>query len=421
MSFRVGVIGLGYVGLPLALAASRQHNVIGYDIDDTRITDLCCGFDLTGEVPKSTIDASTVQFTHVLDDLASCNFYIITVPTPIDKNNKPDLTMLTAASANIGSILKVGDHVVYESTVYPGVTEDLCVTTLEQTSGLKLNRDFFVGYSPERINPGDSSRPIESIIKITSGSNEVCADVIDRFYRSFISAGTFKAGSIREAEAAKVIENTQRDLNIALVNELSIILNKLNLDSRNVFAAAATKWNFLDFRPGLVGGHCIGVDPYYLTFKAQEIGYDPQVILAGRKINDNMGGYIISTLQRMLWETKSIELAEAKILVLGLTFKENCPDTRNSRSIDICNELAKRGSKVMAHDPVMIANETSNKFSFEVVSQVDQNKFDAILINVGHDQFRSMGVKALRDLVGSNGLIFDIKGIFPSADSDFSL
>lgn len=421
MNFRVGVIGLGYVGLPLALAASRQYDVIGYDIDSSRIKDLGRGIDLTNEVQKSDIDASNLSFTDILDKLADCNFYIITVPTPIDKDNKPDLTMLITASGDVGSILKVGDYVVYESTVYPGVTEDICVKALEQASGLGLNREFFVGYSPERINPGDTSRPIESIIKITSGSNAVCANVIDEFYRSFISAGTFKAGSIREAEAAKVIENTQRDLNIALVNELSIILNKLGLNSRNVFAAASSKWNFLDFRPGLVGGHCIGVDPYYLTFKAQEIGYDPQVILAGRKINNGMGEYIISTLRDKLQEKKSIDLSEAKILVLGLTFKENCPDIRNSRSVDMCNKLVELGSEVLAYDSVMLEKELTAEFSFKVVSQLREDNFDAILINVGHDQFRSIGVKQLRHLVSSDGLIFDIKGIFPISDSDFSL
>ena len=420
-NFDVAVIGLGYVGLPLSVEFARKRNVIGFDVNKTRIEELKQGIDNTNEVQKEELlAANSLKLTADINDLKNCNCYIITVPTPIDQYKRPDLSPLRRASETIGRLLKKGDLVIYESTVYPGCTEDECVPLLEKFSGLKYNRDFYCGYSPERINPGDNQRKLTDIKKITSGSTPIISDAIDDLYREIIIAGTHKAESIAVAEAAKVIENTQRDLNIALINEFSIIFSKLGIDTEAVLEAAGTKWNFLPFRPGLVGGHCIGVDPYYLTHKAQSIGHHPELILAGRRINDGMGEIIAARLIKKLTE-RSIPVSGAKILILGLTFKENCPDLRNSRVVDVVSELYAYNCIVDVFDPLVSREDTLKICDCELISEPQPQSYDAIVIAVAHDQFKAMGPAYIKSLMRENGVLFDLKYIFASTESDLRL
>lgn len=407
---KIGIIGLGYVGLPLAAAFSAKYEVVGFDINKARIDELVSGFDRTLELDKTQMQTALqngIKFSLNLDDIKDCNFYIVTVPTPIDKNNRPDLTPVIKASQSVAKVLKKGDIVVYESTVYPGVTEEVCVPILEQ-SGLKFNVDFFCGYSPERINPGDKEHTVTKIRKITSGSTPKIADKVDEIYSSVITAGTYKASSIKVAEAAKVIENTQRDINIAFMNELAMIFERLGIDTSEVLAAAATKWNFLNFRPGLVGGHCIGVDPYYLTHKAQELGYHPEIILAGRRINDNMGKYVASQVIKLMIK-RGILINKARVLVLGVTFKENCPDIRNSRVIDVINELKDFGCAVDVSDPWADTKEVKHEYGFDLVQNYVLKDYDCALLAVAHNEFKTLD---LGDL-----LVYDIKNIYPKADA----
>ncbi|MDL0088938.1 nucleotide sugar dehydrogenase [Campylobacter gastrosuis] len=407
---KIGIIGLGYVGLPLAAAFSAKYEVVGFDINKARIDELIGGFDRTLELDKTQMQTALqngIKFSLNLDDIKDCNFYIVTVPTPIDKNNRPDLTPVIKASQSVAKVLKKGDIVVYESTVYPGVTEEICVPILEQ-SGLKFNTDFYCGYSPERINPGDKEHTVTKIRKITSGSTPKIADKVDEIYSSIITAGTYKASSIKVAEAAKVIENTQRDINIAFMNELAMIFERLGIDTSEVLAAAATKWNFLNFRPGLVGGHCIGVDPYYLTHKAQELGYHPEIILAGRRINDNMGKYVASQVIKLMIK-RGILINKARVLVLGVTFKENCPDIRNSRVIDVINELKDFGCKVDVSDPWASSDEVRHEYGFDLVQNYVLKDYDCALLAVAHNEFKTLD---LGDL-----LVYDIKNIYPKADA----
>jgi len=414
----LGIIGLGYVGLPLAVAFGNHIPTFGFDIDLNRIRSLEKRIDQTFEVSTDELLASkNLSVTNELEKLSVCNAYIATVPTPIDANRNPDLGPLRKASEAIGSLLKKGDVVIFESTVYPGATEEVCVPLLEQVSSLKLNRDFFVGYSPERINPGDKNHRLKDIVKVTAGSSEKCANFIASLYGGIIDAGIHKASSIKVAEAAKVIENTQRDLNIALMNELAIIFKRMNLDTNEVLEAAGTKWNFLPFRPGLVGGHCIGVDPYYLTHKAEALGYHPEVILAGRRINDRMGEYIVGQIAKLMNGRKKF-LSGSKTLILGLTFKEDCPDLRNSRVFDIIDELLTYGAAVSVYDPWVA--ELSNKPSrnFELVSEPAQGKYDAIILAVGHKAFKSIGIDALKGFGQSDCVIYDVKSLFEKEDVD---
>ncbi|QKF62476.1 polysaccharide biosynthesis protein, nucleotide sugar dehydrogenase, TviB family [Campylobacter mucosalis] len=407
---KIGIIGLGYVGLPLAAAFSAKYEVVGFDINKARIDELVSGFDRTLELDKTQMQTALqngIKFSLNLDDIKDCNFYIVTVPTPIDKNNRPDLTPVIKASQSVAKVLKKGDIVVYESTVYPGVTEEICVPILEQ-SGLKFNIDFFCGYSPERINPGDKEHTVTKIRKITSGSTPKIADKVDEIYSSVITAGTYKASSIKVAEAAKVIENTQRDINIAFMNELAMIFERLGIDTSEVLAAAATKWNFLNFRPGLVGGHCIGVDPYYLTHKAQELGYHPEIILAGRRINDNMGKYVASQVIKLMIK-RGILINKARVLVLGVTFKENCPDIRNSRVIDVINELKDFGCVVDVSDPWASSDEVRHEYGFDLVQNYLLKDYDCVVLAVAHNEFKTLD---LGDL-----LVYDIKNIYPKADA----
>ena len=418
---KIAVIGLGYVGLPLAVEFGKQIPVVGYDLNNSRIDDLKNGNDLTQEVEKKELEDSTnLTFTNELSDISECNIFIVTVPTPIDSNNLPDLKPLINASRAIGQILKKNDIVIYESTVYPGATEEECIPVLEKTSGLVFNKDFYAGYSPERINPGDKKHRLVNITKITSGSTEEVADFIDNLYSSIIDVGTHKAASIKIAEAAKVIENTQRDLNIALVNELSIIFNKLDIDTEAVLNAAGTKWNFLPFRPGLVGGHCIGVDPYYLTYKAQSIGYNPQIILAGRQQNDGMGSYVASQLIKAFIK-KRIHVLGSKVLVMGLTFKENCPDLRNTRVIDIIKELENIGVNVDVYDPWVDSNESMKEYGVKPIDSPEEDYYDGIIIAVSHSQFISMGASGIRALGSSKHVLYDLKYVIPSSESDLRL
>ena len=420
-NFDVAVIGLGYVGLPLSVEFARKRNVIGFDVNKTRIEELKQGIDNTNEVQKEELlAANSLKLTADINDLKNCNCYIITVPTPIDQYKRPDLSPLRRASETIGRLLKKGDLVIYESTVYPGCTEDECVPLLEKFSGLKYNQDFYCGYSPERINPGDNQRKLTDIKKITSGSTPIISDAIDDLYREIIIAGTHKAESIAVAEAAKVIENTQRDLNIALINEFSIIFSKLGIDTEAVLEAAGTKWNFLPFRPGLVGGHCIGVDPYYLTHKAQSIGHHPELILAGRRINDGMGEIIAARLIKKLTE-RSIPVSGAKILILGLTFKENCPDLRNSRVVDVVSELYAYNCIVDVFDPLVSREDTLKICDCELISEPQPQSYDAIVIAVAHDQFKAMGPAYIKSLMRENSVLFDLKYIFASTESDLRL
>ncbi len=417
----IAIIGLGYVGLPLAIAFSKKRKVVGFDISIPRIKELNGGFDNTLEVSQADLNnANNLYFTNDLTDLKDANFYIVTVPTPIDSSNKPDLGPLISATRSIGSVLQKGDIVVYESTVYPGTTEEECVPVLEKISGLTFNDDFFVGYSPERINPGDKTRPLESIVKITSGSSKESGSLINDLYLSIISAGTHLASSIKIAEAAKVIENTQRDINIGLINELAIIFNLLNIDTEEVLEAAGTKWNFLPFRPGLVGGHCIGVDPYYLTYKAQSIGYEPELILAARKLNDGMAKYVSLELVKFMIG-KDINIKDCNVLIMGLTFKENCPDIRNTKVLDIIKELSSLGMRVECHDPWVKDDIEHLDSSVNMVRDLKVNNYDAVILAVAHLEYVSMNPIDIRALCKKDGAIYDLKNIVHKNNSDLRL
>jgi UDP-N-acetyl-D-galactosamine dehydrogenase len=410
---RPAIVGLGYVGLPLAVEFGRHYPTVGFDINCARIDELRHRRDSTLEVSADELAAATqLTYSTELNDIASCNVYIVTVPTPIDAYKRPDMAALRSASKAIGGVIKRGDVVVYESTVYPGATEEVCLPIIEAVSGLKLNADFFAGYSPERINPGDKMHRLTTIMKVTSGSTPEAADLIDRLYGSIVTAGTHRASSIRVAEAAKVIENTQRDLNIALINELTLIFERMDIDTEEVLQAAGTKWNFLPFRPGLVGGHCIGVDPYYLTFKAQEIGYHPEIILAGRRINDSMGEHVVDRVVKLMTQRK-IHVVDSKVLILGLSFKENCPDIRNTRVVDLVRELKRYHAEVDVHDPWVHAGDAMAEYGFPMVDSLSTGTYDAIVIAVAHDQFREMGIDAIRQLGKPNCVIFDVKHLFP--------
>ncbi|MDH1365235.1 Vi polysaccharide biosynthesis UDP-N-acetylglucosamine C-6 dehydrogenase TviB [Acinetobacter johnsonii] len=418
---KIAIIGLGYVGLPLAVEFGKKVPVMGFDIHQKRIDELQSGQDHTLEVsPKELKQATHLSYTTNLQQLADCNFFIVTVPTPIDEFKQPDLTPLVKASESIAKVLKKGDVVVYESTVYPGATEEVCIPVLEKNSGLKFNQDFYAGYSPERINPGDKLHRVTNILKITSGSTEEVADYVDQVYNLIIEAGTHKAASIKVAEAAKVIENTQRDVNIALINELALIFNKMGIDTEAVLEAAGTKWNFLPFRPGLVGGHCIGVDPYYLTHKAQAIGYHPEIILAGRRLNDGMGAYVVTQLVKAMLK-KRIQVEDAKVLILGLSFKENCPDIRNTRIIDIVNELKEYHIDADVYDPWIDAQEAEHEYGISPISNLENGKYDAVILAVAHHQFKDMGVQAIRALGKSEHVLYDLKYVLSQAESDLRL
>jgi UDP-N-acetyl-D-galactosamine dehydrogenase len=410
---RIAIIGLGYVGLPLAVEFGKRYATLGFDINAARVDELRAGRDSTLEVDAAELaDATRLDFSTRLDDLRGCNVYIVTVPTPIDAAKRPDLTPLMRASETLGQVLKPGDVVVYESTVYPGCTEEVCVPILERGSGLTFNRDFFAGYSPERINPGDKQHRVTSILKVTSGSTPEAADFINRLYGSIITAGTHRASCIKVAEAAKVIENTQRDLNIALVNDLAILFNKLGIDTLEVLQAAGTKWNFLPFRPGLVGGHCISVDPYYLTHKAQEVGHHPDVILAGRRTNDGMGPYIASEVIRLMVR-KGINPVNARVLMLGLAFKENCPDLRNTRVVDIVRALHGYNAQVDVHDPWVNADEARHEYGLVPVERPAQGSYDAVVVAVGHRQFVAMGAEGVRAFGKPESVVYDVKYVLP--------
>jgi UDP-N-acetyl-D-galactosamine dehydrogenase len=414
----IAVIGLGYVGLPLAVEFGKHFETVGFDINAKRIEDLKRGFDATLEVDESELKSSSnLNFSCDIEDLRSANFYIVTVPTPVDDHKQPDLTPLIRASTMLGNVVTKGDVIVYESTVYPGATEEDCIPLVEKHSGLKFNIDFFAGYSPERINPGDKEHRLTTIKKITSGSTPEVAEYVDRVYRTIVTAGTHKASSIRVAEAAKVIENTQRDLNIALVNELALIFNKMGIDTLDVLEAAGTKWNFLPFRPGLVGGHCIGVDPYYLTHKAQEIGYLPEVILAGRRINDSMGQYVVSQVVKKMLR-KRIHIEDANVLILGLTFKENCPDIRNTRVVDLVHEFQDFGANIDVYDPWVDAAESHHEYGITPVTSPANGKYDAIVLAVAHKQFREMGIEQIRRFGRRDCILYDIKSILPKDQID---
>ena len=414
----LAIIGLGYVGLPLAVEFGRLYPTVGFDINPKRIEDLNNGFDETLELSSDELNgASQILYTNQIEELRNANTFIITVPTPVDKHNIPDLNPLLRASETVGKVIKLGDVVIYESTVYPGATEEDCIPVIERISGLKLNVDFYAGYSPERINPGDKEHRFSNTIKVTSGSTPETAMYVDSLYASVVSVGTYKASSIKVAEAAKVIENTQRDLNIALINELSIIFNKMGIDTEEVLIAAGTKWNFMPFRPGLVGGHCIGVDPYYLTHKAQELGYLPEVILAGRRINDGMGGYIAERVARLMMQ-KMINVVGAKILVMGLAFKENCPDIRNSKVIDIINTLKSFNAHIDVYDPWVDPLQVSEEYGISIVNELKSSNYDAVVLAVAHREFLDMGSRKIRDLCRENSVLFDVKYIFTSHEVD---
>ena len=416
---KIGVIGLGYVGLPLAVEFGKQLPVVGFDINAARIAELQAGKDSSLEVEAHELkEATGLTVSTDAKSLDACNFYIVTVPTPIDRHKRPDLSPLLGASHTVGKTLKKGDVVVYESTVYPGCTEEDCVPILERESGLKFNQDFFVGYSPERINPGDKQHRVTNIVKVTSGSTPEVADYVDAVYRRVITVGTHKASSIRVAEAAKVIENTQRDVNIALINELALLFHRMGIDTLEVLEAAGSKWNFLPFRPGLVGGHCIGVDPYYLTHKAQEIGYNPEIILAGRRINDNMGAHVAERVVKMMTRRR-VPVVDAKVLVLGLTFKENCPDIRNTRAIDIVHELEGYHAQVDIYDPWANPEEVKHEYNgLTLIPQLRNGLYDAVIVAVSHRQFLEMGTQAIRKLGKPNHVLFDVKGILPADQVD---
>jgi len=415
------IIGLGYVGLPLAVEFGKSRKVIGFDLNSKRISDLKEHFDFTKELESDEIAAATnLSFSSQKEDLKQASIFIVTVPTPIDHNNKPDLQPLLNASEMVGHALKKGDVVIYESTVYPGATEEKCVPVLERASGLKFNVDFYCGYSPERINPGDKEHRLRNIIKVTAGSTSEIAEFIDQLYKEIIDAGTHKAESIKVAEAAKVIENTQRDLNIALINELSIIFNKLDIDTEAVLRAAGSKWNFLPFRPGLVGGHCIGVDPYYLTYKAQSIGYNPEIILAGRRLNDSMSAYVASCMMSEL-KKKSIDQNNPKILILGLSFKENCPDIRNTKVVDLINELKSNNCKVDIYDPWVSANEAESEYGIKLISSINKDTYDGIILAVAHKEFKDLGAKKIKEFAKEKHVFYDLKYIFDEGESSIRL
>ena len=414
----IGIIGLGYVGLPLAVEFGIKYPTIGYDINNKRIGELRSGIDNTLEVePELLASAKQLSYSDNINDLKPCNVYIVTVPTPIDEYKNPDLTPLIKASEALAKVVSRDDIVIYESTVYPGATEEVCIPIIEKLTGLEFNKDFYAGYSPERINPGDKEHRVTTILKVTSASTPEAANLVDDLYKSVITAGTHKASSIRVAEAAKVIENTQRDLNIALVNELAIIFNRLGIDTLEVLEAAGTKWNFLPFRPGLVGGHCIGVDPYYLTYKAQEIGYNPEIILAGRRINDKMGEYIVARVAKLMI-TKKIHVVDSKILILGLTFKENCPDLRNTRVVDMIKELQDYHAQVDVYDPWVNPAEAMHEYNIQPVQELIDGTYDAVIIAVSHSEFQKMGIEKLKKLCKPKHVIYDVKYTYGKDDVD---
>ncbi|MDY6469050.1 Vi polysaccharide biosynthesis UDP-N-acetylglucosamine C-6 dehydrogenase TviB [Acinetobacter faecalis] len=418
---KIAIIGLGYVGLPLAVEFGKKVPVVGFDIHQKRIDELKSGNDHTLEVsPEELAQAAQLSYTANLEDLKDCNFFIVTVPTPIDEFKQPDLTPLVKASTSIGQVLNAGDIVVYESTVYPGATEEVCIPVLEKVSGLIFNQDFYAGYSPERINPGDKLHRVSNILKVTSGSTPEVAEFVDQVYKLVIEAGTHKAESIKVAEAAKVIENTQRDVNIALINELALIFNKMGIDTESVLKAAGTKWNFLPFRPGLVGGHCIGVDPYYLTYKAQAIGYHPEIILAGRRLNDAMGAYVVTQLVKSMIK-KKIQVEGAKVLVLGLSFKENCPDIRNTKVIDIVKELQEYHIDVDIYDPWVNADEAEHEYGIRTTEALQNGIYDAVILAVAHEQFVALGAEKIRALGKESHVLYDLKYVLPQTASDIRL
>lgn len=410
---RIAVIGLGYVGLPLAVEFGKQLDTVGFDINAARIAELTEGRDSTREVmPQELAAARRLRYTEAVADLQDRNVYIVTVPTPIDGHRQPDLQPLRSASETVGRVIGAGDLVIYESTVYPGATEEVCIPVIERVSGLRYNHDFYAGYSPERINPGDREHRVSSIVKVTSGSTPDIAQFVDDLYGSIITAGTYPAGSIRVAEAAKVIENTQRDVNIALINELAMLFERLGIDTEAVLQAAGTKWNFLPFRPGLVGGHCIGVDPYYLTHKAQTVGHHPEMILAGRRINDGMGSYVAAQVIKLMTQHK-LQVVGSKVLIMGLTFKENCPDLRNTRVVDIIAELREYSADIEVYDPNADPHEASEEFGLALIDEPQSGQYDALILAVAHDQFREMGTQRIRTLLKPRGVLYDIKYMFP--------
>lgn len=417
-NIKIAIIGLGYVGLPLAVEFGKKYPTIGFDINSPRIAELISGRDSTLEVDVAELKQATqLSYTTDIEQLKCCNIFIVTVPTPIDSHKRPDLTPLVKASETVGKVLSKGDIVIYESTVYPGVTEEFCVPILEQHSGLLFNKNFYCGYSPERINPGDKEHTVTTIKKITSGSTSKIADTVDNLYKSIITAGTHKTSSIKVAEAAKVIENTQRDINIALINELALIFKRLDIDTEEVLKAAGSKWNFLPFRPGLVGGHCIGVDPYYLTHKAMEVGYHPEIILAGRRLNDSMGKYVANEITNLMTK-KRIQVVNSNILIMGLTFKENCPDLRNTRVVDIIKELSSFHCNIDVYDPWIDKEESIRQYGINPVEQLEKGKYDAVIIAVAHYQFKKMGIDVIRALGKENQVLYDIKYILPAEQVD---
>ena len=417
----IGIIGLGYVGLPLAVEFGKSYSTIGFDINSQRVSQLQAGHDFTLEVSDEELSQSSkLLYSSDVNQLKQCNVYIITVPTPIDEHKQPDLTPLIKASEMLAQVITKGDIVIYESTVYPGATEEVCIPTIERNSNLTFNQDFYAGYSPERINPGDKEHRVTNILKVTSGSTEEVAEFVDALYGSIIIAGTYKASSIKVAEAAKVIENTQRDLNIALINELAVIFDKLDIDTEEVLKAAGTKWNFLPFRPGLVGGHCIGVDPYYLTHKAQSIGYNPEVILAGRRINDGMSKYVVSQLIKKMLKSK-LPVSGANVLVMGLTFKENCPDIRNTKIVDVISELADYEINVDLYDPWVSSSEAKAEYNLDMITQPQENYYDAVIFAVAHEQFKSMSGKDIKRLMKDEHVIYDLKYMLDASVSDIRL
>jgi UDP-N-acetyl-D-galactosamine dehydrogenase len=418
---KIAIIGLGYVGLPLAVEFGKKYQTLGFDINQARIAELKNGTDSTLEVSDEEL-AETINLSYACqpEDLKNSNVYIVTVPTPIDQHKQPDLTPLLKASEMLGKVISKNDIIIYESTVYPGASEEACIPVVEKASGLVYNKDFFAGYSPERINPGDKEHRVTNILKVTSGSTPEIATIVDNLYRSIIIAGTYKASSIKVAEAAKVIENTQRDVNIALINELSIIFNKLNIDTLEVLEAAGTKWNFLPFRPGLVGGHCIGVDPYYLTHKAQSVGYHPEMILAGRRLNDGMGAYVVSQLVKNMLH-KRIQVEGAKVLIMGLTFKENCPDLRNTKIVDIVSELKEYNMNVDITDPWCSSEQAEHEYNLSLTEKPESGHYDAIILAVAHNQFKSLGVDEIRKLGKQHHVLYDLKYILPKESVDMRL
>jgi UDP-N-acetyl-D-galactosamine dehydrogenase len=417
-NIEIAIIGLGYVGLPLAVEFGRHRKTVGFDINETRVAELNAGQDVTLETTPDELASSThLSCTIQADDIASANVYIVTVPTPIDDSKTPDLTPVESATKLVGQYLKAGDIAIFESTVYPGATEEVCVPILEKMSGLTFNIDFFCGYSPERINPGDKERTLTTILKVTSGSTPEVATIVDELYKTIITAGTYKASSIKVAEAAKVIENTQRDINIALVNELALIFNRVGIDTEEVLEAAGTKWNFLPFRPGLVGGHCIGVDPYYLVHKAESLGYHPQLIAAGRRINDNMGHFVVSEVVKLM-AAKKVDIVDSRILMLGLTFKENCPDLRNTRVVEMIEELKEYNANIDVYDPWVDKNEAFSEYGIRPIDQPELRQYDAVIVAVSHDDFKKMGVDGLRAFTKKQHIIYDIKYLFGADDVD---